>query len=409
MDGSSGLTATSPAGDVVDPSRRAAPELSILIVNYNSWAVCAECLRSLEGHGSSISFEVIVVDNDSPVRDLEAERSIEESIARLGGKLVRHDDNGGYSTGMNLGLREAHPESQWILVSNPDVHYRDGTIDELVRAMEADEEIGAATPIMWWDFKGEGLLPPNILPTLPDLLRLFHASITDRALRGYSSRRCREALRIWRPDGDVSMNMLSGACVLMRRTFIEEIGFFDERFPLYYEDTDLSRRILRAGKKIVQVESAKLIHHYNRSASTNHGEAMRRYWISRRRYYRKWEGLLGSALYHTMRVFQSSALGRWCASSNPYPDVIRLEASPDKPVLQLPKHCGDYLVEICLDWNYYLAAATFGSGDQWTPPDSLWSVFGPTEWWFRVVDLTDPKLPQLGMWTFRRLPPAQDA
>ena len=85
-----------------------------------------------------------------------------------------------------------------------------------------------------------------------DLIGVTLADLFPGWCRRYSRKRNAEAVRVWTARKDVDVAMLSGACFVMRRGFIDEIGFFDERFPLYYEDTDLSMRIKRAGKRIVQ-------------------------------------------------------------------------------------------------------------------------------------------------------------
>jgi GT2 family glycosyltransferase len=140
------------------------------------------------------------------------------------------------------------------------------------------------------------MLPPNIVPTLGDLLGVTMAALSRRWNRRYAKVRTRNAVPVWASEHPVELPMLSGCCFLMQRSLIEAMGFFDERFPLYYEDTDLFRRITRSGRKMVMLPAAKLVHFYNRSGVTSGGEALRRYWISRRRYYRKWYGLPGQWL-----------------------------------------------------------------------------------------------------------------
>jgi GT2 family glycosyltransferase len=380
-------------------------ELSLLIVNFNSWRLSIDAVRSFAEHaptrgdGSPMPWEAIVVDNASPQRDPAAERELAELCASTGGKLILHDENGGYSGGMNLAYR--HARGRWLVVSNPDVHFRAGTIDALLRAMEARPEIGAAAPEGYWDEALEGRLPPNILPTLGDLVRLTLADLFKPLVHRYSRRRTRDALRVWLADGDVELEMLSGCCFVMDREFIERIGFFDERFPLYYEDTDLSMRIRGGGKKIVQVHGSKIVHLYNRSAETTHGEAMRRYWISRRLYYRKWYGWLGGFLYGLSRKLLQTSWAQRRARRVPHDDVRDLGAGQGKVVLELPRPRERFLVEFALDPRFYLAGGTFGSGDRWMPSDLMFARFGPTTWWFRVVE-TDPPYRQIAIYRYEQ-------
>src|SRR5690606_21487170 len=156
------------------------PELSVLIVNYNSWRECAQAIATLREHGpthadgSKMPFEVIVVDNKSPRQAPELIQWVEHELALLSeqqgdakaGVLIRHHENGGYSKGMNLAM--SHSRGKWILVSNPDVLFCEGLVSKLLRHLESDAKAGIVVPKGFWDTDHAGHLPPNTLPTLGD-------------------------------------------------------------------------------------------------------------------------------------------------------------------------------------------------------------------------------------------------
>lgn len=369
-------------------------DLSLLIVNYNSWRLCAVALASFAKHApAGLAYEAIVVDNASPLRDAEAEAEVERLLATMNGKLVRHDQNGGYSQGMNLAYR--HARGKRVLVSNPDIVYQHDAVAALIRYQDAHPEAGAVAPVGYWDEGLVGLLPPNILPTMLDLLRLTLADVSPWFSRRYAARRTREALPIWLASTAVELPMLSGCCFLMRREHIERLGFFDDRFPLYYEDTDLSMRIRKAGLAIVQVPDSRIVHLYNRSGQTNHGEAMSRYWRSRRIYYEKWYGWLGVKVYDFTRWLMGTKWAKRRAQLSPQVHIHDLGTTNDKPEVVFPRRLERFLVEGALDPHFYLAAGIFGSGDRWVPSDSLFAGFGPTTYYWRVVDISDPRHPVL--------------
>ena len=356
--------------------------------------------------GASAKFEVIVVDNASPLRDADAEREVESLLAELDGRLIRHHENGGYSKGMNVAYR--HARGRYLLVSNPDVVFLPGCIDALLHRIAWDPETGAATPEGFWDLGCDARLPPNILPTLRDLVALTAAALSPRFVRRYSRRRTRDALAVWDAKHDVSLTMLSGCCFLMERAFVDRIAdapgrILDERFPLYFEDTDLSMRVRRAGKTIQQVHGARLVHLYNRSGQTDQDTAMSRYWISRRLYYRKWYGPLGGFVYDLTRRLLRTSFAKRRAALQPNLVVHDAGTSTEKPVLRLPRRCDRFLVEIALDPAFYLAAGTFGSGDSWTPSDSLFAGFGPTKFWFRVCEVKGRRAELLGVYHYTRV------
>ena len=384
---------------MADDQLVAVTDLSLLIVNYNSWRVCVDAVRSFREHaprrpdGTPLVWEVIVVDNASPQRDAAAEAELEALLQQVPGKLVRHDENGGYSKGMNLAY--AHARGRLLLVSNPDVIFMPGCVDELVRYQEAHDDVGAVAPFGYWDDGLEAILPPNILPTIGDLIATTLASVSPWWARRYAMRRTRAALPVWLAQGPVELPMLSGCCFLMRRAIIERLGFFDERFPLYYEDTDLSMRLRRAGLRFVQLLKAKIAHLYGRSAQTVQSESMRRYWQSRRLYYQKWYGWLGAKLYDASRCLLESKWAKARAALSPQKAIVDQGTSNDRPVLRFPSAMACYLVEGSLDPHFFLACGIVGSGAEWAPRDRLFINFGPTTYYWRVVDISDVARPRL--------------
>jgi GT2 family glycosyltransferase len=385
--------------------------LSILIVNYNSWRVCVEAVASLlqnrphAADGRPLPFEVIVVDNNSPMRDAVAEAELETALSNLGadctGKLIRHDENGGYGKGMNLAY--AHATGDAILVCNPDLVFLPGCVDGLLRHIESNDDVGAAAPEGFWDTELEGRLPPNILPTLGDLIALFAASLSPRMVRRYASKRTVGALKVWTATEDVTLPMLSGCCFLMLRSTVEGVGLFDERFPLYYEDTDLSVRIRKAGYRIVQVHGAHLVHLYNRSGQTDNELALQRYYVSRRLYYRKWYGVLGGWIYSVLQWIQGTAWARRRSQLAPQLAIRELGAHKEPPVIEFDREYDRFLVEVALDPNFYLAAAMFGTGRRWTVGSGLFHSFGPAEYFFRVLDLSHGAPRLIGVYKYTRI------
>lgn len=386
------------------------PQLSLLIVNFNTWRLCVDAVRSFSAHpptqpdGRPMPYEVIVVDNASPQRDEVAERELAELCNASGGRLVLHGENGGYSTGMNLAY--SHARGRWILISNPDIVYLANTVDPILRAMERDPSIGAAAPRGYWDIDRQGLLPPNILPTLGDLTRLTLAAISPRWVQRYARRRTRDAVPVWTATTDIDLPMLSGCCFVMRRELIDAIGFFDERFPLYYEDTDLSVRIHSAGKRITQIGGAEVIHLFDRSGQTDPTLKMERYWRSRRAYYRKWYGRLGALYYDLTRWLTGTAWAKRRAALGPHAVVNDLGAGHGKPVITLPSPMSRFLVEFALDPKFFLAGGIVAAGDSWTPGHQMFLAFGPTVYWFRVVDIEDPAQRVVGVYRYQQLFPA---
>lgn len=381
--------------------RDAVTELSILIVNYNSWALCVEALRSISRFKPPCEFEVIVVDNRSPLRDPEAEQELRRMLGKMNGQLIYHEENGGYSKGMNLAY--ARSTGRYVMAANPDLLFTPGCIGRLLKHLQDHPSTGVAVPSGFWDKEMILHLPPNILPTMSDLLVTTLGEFSRGVSRRYSLAKVRDAKRVWdaaAADRDAELTMISGCCFMMSRELIEQIGLLDERFPLYFEDADLCVRVRRARRRIVQVAGARLVHLYNQSGETDPDLAMSRHWISRRLFYRKWYGRIGKRVYDFCSRFPTTKLGRKLARQAPHGPMEDLGTTTVKPVLYLPRHCEKFMLQMSMDCRFYLSGALFGSGDSWTPSDGMWPYFSPTDYFCRAFDISGGKLEELMTYRF---------
>jgi GT2 family glycosyltransferase len=390
------------------------PELSVLIVNYNTWRDCAAAVQSLRQNGptradgSPMPYEVIVVDNASPLRppaDIELLRQALADVAadqrdERSSQLILHDDNGGYSKGVNLCFR--HSRGRWILVSNPDLLFSPGCISALQRQLERDPRTGCAVPKGYWDSEHRGKLPPNRLPTLGDFVWTTLADFVRPLRRRYGRALVREWLGIWEAQRPLPMRMMSGCLFLVERGYFESIGLMDERFPLYYEDSDLSRRIHRSGRLLVQVPDSKLVHFVNRSGQTDLATMWSRHDISRDLYFAKWYGPLGRFVHRGLLRLLKSRVGRALFKTPPDAPFVDLGASEQAPVLRF-RRCERFLVLVTPDPRFHLAGGVLGSGDAWTPTPELFANFGPTVYWCRAYDLTGGRLDEIGTWRYERV------
>ncbi|HEU4418949.1 MAG TPA: glycosyltransferase family 2 protein [Planctomycetota bacterium] len=387
-------------------------ELSVLIVNYNSWRECATAIATLRQHGpkqrdgSPMPFECIVVDNLSPRRDPVQIAAVEHELALLceqqrdplAGRLVMHTENGGYAKGMNVAFR--HSRGRWILVSNPDVLFLPGLIERLQRHLERDAKAGCVVPKGFWDPECTGRLPPNTLPTLGDILFTTWGEFSHLVSQWHARRLARRWLAVWNAEQPIALPMMSGCLFLIERSFFESLGLFDERFPLYYEDTDLSVKIRRAGRNVVQVPDAHLVHFVNRSGMTDEQGLWKRHHTSRRLYYEKWYGRLGTwALRASQWLLSAKPLQRLRRFRFPTP-LVDLGESARPPVLELGRQCERFLVLLSLDARFYLAAGLIGSGARWTPSPAAFDLFVAATWYFAAYDLTGGRFERIGTWRY---------
>jgi len=376
-------------------------ELSCLFVNYNSWGLLADALDSLRRHppataaGAPIPYEIVVVDNASTAVDGAARDRVQGEVRRVGGELVQHRANGGYAAGMNLAL--AHSRGRRLLVSNPDVVFTPGAVTALIAQLDADPGIGVVEPAVHGDRACRVHMPAHVLPTIADLARTTLGTISAAWNRRYSARRTRAALRTWGAAGPLDGAMFGGCCFLTSRAVVERVGFFDERYPLYFEDTDLALRVRRSGLRIVRVAAARVVHLYDRSAATDRAEAMRRHALSRRRFFARWYGPAGRFAVAASSWLLGTRWARARAQAVAGRHGREVAWIDGGPVIALPRDCRRLLIEIAFEPWFFLAAGTFAAGDRWSPGDSVVEQLR-RESWIRAVDLDGPEPVELGVW-----------
>lgn len=390
-----------------------APELSVLFVNYNTWAECAAAIRSLRQHpptrpdGTPMPYECIVVDNASPLRPQQAIDALEAELAAVraeqhderSGALHMHAENLGYSRGVNHCLDRSR--GKYVLVSNPDLLYTPGLVDALHRELVRNPKAGCTVPKGYWDPSFLGRLPPNTLPTLWDVAICTLGEFVRPLAHWYARHLLRQWLRTWSAEQPVVLPMMSGCLFMVERGYFESIGRMDDRYPLYYEDSDLSVRIAASGRGIVQVPEAKLVHFVNRSGQTDFETMMKRHGISRRLYFEKWYGRAGLWVLDACDWMMRTPLLRKLRGTPPGCAFTDLGESAERPVIRLPRSCDRFLLLMGLDARFYLSGALWGTGDSWTPSDELFGNFAPTTYWYRAYDIGNGRLELLGTWQYR--------
>jgi N-acetylglucosaminyl-diphospho-decaprenol L-rhamnosyltransferase len=221
-----------------------------VVVSYNSRDTLRDCVAPI---CSLPGVEVTVVDNDSPDDALA-------TIADLPIRIVEAGRNGGFAFGCNLGTSGGN--APYVLLLNPDARIEPAALATLVSALEDDPGLAMAGPRIL-DDEG-GLMRTQ--RSFPRLRSTWAQALFLHRL----ARRARWADEVvWDPEAyerPASPDWISGACMLVRRTALEEIGGLDERFFLYCEDIDLCRSLRAAGHGIRYEPAATVMHHGGHSA-----------------------------------------------------------------------------------------------------------------------------------------------
>lgn len=230
-------------------------DLSIIILNYNTRDDLFRCLNSLSKHITTIQIEIIVVDNASTDRSSEMVRKNFPHV-----KLLASRRNLFFNGGFNLGLKRA--SGKYVLILGPDTIVTTKTLTVMKRFMDTHPRCGISsvrqTDSAKHTFPTAHRFPQPwvTLLELPILKRIFYNTHVMKEYR-YSD---------WDRTDIREIDAAPGAFMFCRRNIIKRLGFFDEKFLLYYSDDDLSRRVKNDGWQIFHVGTASIIH--TRSQST---------------------------------------------------------------------------------------------------------------------------------------------
>lgn len=272
-------------------------EIAIIILNYNSSKDTIKCLNFLRQQ-KNVDLHIIVVDNCSHEQDRCV---VEQECAISGIEFIVSSENRGYSAGNNIGLRRATEiGAKYSLVINPDMELTDvNYLTKLVAVMERDEDIVvAATDVVIPEGIHQNPLKPdgNWKNSFDWVKALFRKSTIDsyEFIDNYTeSHECAK---------------VSGCCLMLKMSFVEQIGYFDEYPFLYCEEAILARQVEMAGKKMFYLADTQVVHRHVKSEK---GDPIKRFkhWQRSRIYFYKryskdsWLGKQISILSMRMYVF----------------------------------------------------------------------------------------------------------
>jgi GT2 family glycosyltransferase len=226
----------------------ARPDLSIVIVSWNVRQLLKGCLRSVQGSINSLTYEVIVVDNDSSDGSAAMVRA-EFPDARL----IANLDNVGFGRANNQALRVC--QGKYILFLNPDTVVPEGSLEEMVRFLEHHPTAGMVGPE----------LPDGRDKLLFNWSRLSVRSVAEFVVEKLVSVLSRASCVILFTQPR-AVRWLTGACWLVRRAVIRASGPFDENLFLYGEEPDFCFRVRQAGWRIYFLRHVCVVHYKGQSA-----------------------------------------------------------------------------------------------------------------------------------------------
>jgi len=229
--------------------------LSTVTVSYNSQGTLPECLRSLAADTRGLAAETVVVDNASRDNTLAAITDQFPDVRR-----IANTENLGFARAVNQGI--AATTGEFVLVMNPDCVIRVGAIPTLIEHLRGHPNVAVVGPRLEG---ADGALEYSAR-TFPDAMAYFfnrYSLLTRLFPNNRHSRRY--LMSDWDHTSIREVDWLSGAFLLVRRSAIESVGAMDEQFFMFNEDVDWCRRMKLAGRGVVYVPGAVVVHHIGAS------------------------------------------------------------------------------------------------------------------------------------------------
>jgi GT2 family glycosyltransferase len=332
--------------------------LSLLVVNYRSASLAIDAIRTART-ATGQPLQVVVVDNSCDRREAKKLQGHADA-------LIVSKTNRGYAGAINDGRLAC--DGDVIIVCNPDVTFTAGAIDALTAAIEG--RVAVAGPALFWDSALRWVLPPAERVTAIEKLDEVLASRSARWFARRDRRRIRRRAAFWALRQTVRVDAISGAVMAIGARDFDALGGFDERFALYFEETDFVRRLAARGRGIAYVPSSLCRHAYNQSAGQVANEAAERYFESEQRYLAKWNGPFLASLLKSLEQ----------------PVVTLAEPESSSPVIDVPR---DSLIVEASPLPTFSTAAGYipAPGERRVSvPAEVWKAFRGEELHLRAVD-----------------------
>jgi len=265
-------------------------DLTIIIVNWNVKELLRDCLKSVYGRTQTISLEVLVVDNASPDGSIEM---VEKEFPQV--KLFKNKENVGFAKANNQAIRRS--KGRYVMLMNPDTLIVGNALATMVVFMDNHGDTGAVGPRILNPDKTVqltcGRYSPTLLTELWDFTKLSSlfakSRIFGKSLMGF-----------WSHNDTREVELLSGACMMVRKETIEQIGLMDEHFFLFAEETDWCYRIRKNGWRIYLNADAEIIHLWQQSVKRSSINTALEFCKSMYWFFMKHHGRLSAISYRAM-------------------------------------------------------------------------------------------------------------
>lgn len=229
-------------------------QLTVVIVSWNTRALLAACLDSLRNELYGLAAEVYVVDNDSADGSAQMVATDYPWV-----RLIANDSNRGFAAANNQVFGIARGEK--ILLLNPDTEVKPGAIRTLMQLLDKRPEVAVVAPQL---LNTDGSIQRSCRQ-FPTFIAMFYELLGMSKLFPNDPRFGQYKMLDFDHDHAREVDQPEGACLMLRKSLLDEIGTLDEGYFMLFEEVDWCYRIKKSGKHIWFTPDAKVTHHYGQS------------------------------------------------------------------------------------------------------------------------------------------------
>jgi len=272
------------------------PKLSIIIVNWNSTAYLLKCIESIYKYTCENEFEIIVVDNASPDDDVELVKHQFRDVV-----LIESPENLGFARANNLGFRAS--SGDYVVFLNPDTILINSAFDLVLHQVHSLPNVGVVGCTL---FNEDRTVQTSAIQTFPTVLnQLLDVDFIRNRFPACPLWNIAPLLKSGNEPSQVEV--ISGACLLLKREVFAQVGQFSEDYFMYAEDVDLCYKVVKANFVNYYVPHAQIIHFGGKSSVKSRAVLMK--WQSILHYLAKHQGHFYQLVFRmAMAVLRLSVL-----------------------------------------------------------------------------------------------------
>ncbi|MCU7835191.1 MAG: glycosyltransferase family 2 protein [gamma proteobacterium symbiont of Taylorina sp.] len=352
--------------------------ITVIIVNYFSSNDLIKTLESLKDNDCYPLVDIQVVDNSCN----ESEHFVLQQLSQEKDFILHiADENLGFGRACNLVYKST--DTPYVLLINPDAFLLKGALDDLLIPLQENKLIAATGPKIFWTEELDFILPRSISFTpLSFFLNHYPDSLIRRLLWLKSLLFRQGSISHWKTKTPLLQNNLSGGSVLLRRTAVEHAGgLFDPIFYMYFEDSDLFKRLVKHRYQLQYIPSARIVHKFSGCARNEQ--------VIKNEYMDQSSELFYTKYYpDNLLIKLTKKFSRKSASDLWQPELIDLgELSTAGDISISLDKTAEYLVE-CSPSPYLLpAGGLIFKGDAFHFPHELWDILPTGHIYLRIAPI----------------------